>query len=108
MIVFKLERERPAYATHGGMLYYVKDKHLRSYDFTNQRDTNVLTLKRVGSIGVHLPPSSLPRYHLLLKFTLPRQQVTFRICCSNLISNMQIAAYAMFELTGCSFMKFCH
>lgn len=24
MIVFKLERERPAYATHGTTLYYVK------------------------------------------------------------------------------------
>ena len=26
MIVFKLERERPAYATHGGILYYIKDR----------------------------------------------------------------------------------
>jgi len=33
MIVFKLERERPAYSTHGGMLYYVKDRYLRVYDF---------------------------------------------------------------------------
>lgn len=33
MIVFKLERERPAYATHGNTLYYIKDRYLRTYDF---------------------------------------------------------------------------
>lgn len=26
MIVFKLERERPAYALHGNLLYYVKER----------------------------------------------------------------------------------
>ena len=51
MIVFKLERERPAYATHGTMLYYVKDRHLRSYDFTNQRDTALITIRRPGITG---------------------------------------------------------
>ena len=53
MIVFKLERERPAYATHGTMLYYVKDRHLRSYDFTNQRDTALITIRRPGVTGIH-------------------------------------------------------
>lgn len=51
MIVFKLERERPAYATHGTTLYYVKDRHLRSYDFTNQRDTALITIRRPGVTG---------------------------------------------------------
>jgi hypothetical protein len=32
MIVFKLERERPAYALQGNTLYYVKDRYLRTYD----------------------------------------------------------------------------
>lgn len=32
MIVFKLERERPAYAIHGSTLYYVKDRYLRTHD----------------------------------------------------------------------------
>jgi coatomer protein complex subunit alpha (xenin) len=26
MIVFKLERERPAFATHGTQLYYIKER----------------------------------------------------------------------------------
>ena len=51
MIVFKLERERPAYATHGTTLFYVKDRHLRSYDFTNQRDTALITVRRPGATG---------------------------------------------------------
>jgi len=32
MIVFKLERERPAYAVHGGSLFYVRDRTLRLFD----------------------------------------------------------------------------
>ena len=51
MIVFKLERERPAYAVHGTTLFYVKDRHLRSYDFTNQRDTALITIRRPGTTG---------------------------------------------------------
>lgn len=33
MIVFKLERERPAYAAYGGSLYYIKDRYLRQVCF---------------------------------------------------------------------------
>ena len=51
MIVFKLERERPAYATHGGLLYYIKDRFLRTYDFSNQRDNPLITIRRPGSSG---------------------------------------------------------
>ena len=45
MIVFKLERERPAHATSGGVLYYVKDRYLRSYDYASQRDTPLITVR---------------------------------------------------------------
>ena len=38
MVVFKLERERPAHAVHGNLLYYVKEKYLRKLDFTTQKD----------------------------------------------------------------------
>jgi hypothetical protein len=44
MIVFKLERERPAYAAHGGTLYYIKDRYLRSYEFATQRDNPLMTV----------------------------------------------------------------
>lgn len=46
MIVFKLERERPAYAVHGNMLHYVKDRFLRQLDFNSSKDVAVMQLRR--------------------------------------------------------------
>ena len=51
MIVFKLERERPAYATHGGLLYYVKERFLRTYDFSNQRDNPLVSIRNAALRG---------------------------------------------------------
>jgi len=48
MIVFKLERERPAYAVHEGRLFYVKDRYLRLYEFATGRDAPVVSLRRAG------------------------------------------------------------
>lgn len=53
MIVFKLERERPAYAIHGNILYYVKDKFLRKLDFTTTKDTVVMQLRAANKSPVH-------------------------------------------------------
>ncbi|TRY70317.1 hypothetical protein TCAL_08254 [Tigriopus californicus] len=50
MVVFKLERERPAYALHGNLLYYVKERYLRKLDFTTQKDRAVLQLRGGGSL----------------------------------------------------------
>ena len=51
MIVFKLERERPAYATHGGTLYYVKERFLRAYDYQSQRDNPLISIRRSTTAG---------------------------------------------------------
>jgi len=45
MVVFKLERERPAMALHGNLLYYVKDRYLRKLDFTTMKDRAVMQLR---------------------------------------------------------------
>ena len=45
LVVFKLERERPAFATHGNFLYYVKDKYLRRLDLTVNKECAVIPLK---------------------------------------------------------------
>lgn len=55
MIVFKLERERPAYATHGGTLYYVKERFLRAYDYQSQRDNPLISIRRSTTAGAPLP-----------------------------------------------------
>ena len=45
MIVFKLERERPAFAPHQSILFYVKEKYLRKLDFNSSKDTAVMQLR---------------------------------------------------------------
>lgn len=59
MIVFKLERERPAYATHGTMLYYIKDRYIRSYDFATQRDNPIAAIRRNPSALYNQGPRTL-------------------------------------------------
>lgn len=59
VMVFKLERERPASAFYQNNLFFItKDKHVRSYDFQkNIESPTLLTLKKLGSPWV--PPRSL-------------------------------------------------
>mmetsp|Transcript_10079 Transcript_10079/g.32872 ORF Transcript_10079/g.32872 Transcript_10079/m.32872 type:complete len:1080 (+) Transcript_10079:122-3361(+) len=51
MIVFKLERERPAFASDQQRLFYVKDRYLRTFDFHNGRDVPSISLRRTGHVG---------------------------------------------------------
>lgn len=46
LIVFKLERERPAYTIHQNSLFYVRDKSLHCYDFNSNDDVSVAIVKR--------------------------------------------------------------
>lgn len=57
MIVFKLERERPAYALHGNLLYYVKEKYLRRLDLTKNKDVALMQLRSMAGRG--MPPYAL-------------------------------------------------
>lgn len=45
MVIFKLERERPAYAIYGNSLFYVKEKTLRRLDFTTSKDIALMTVR---------------------------------------------------------------
>ncbi|CAD5208962.1 unnamed protein product [Bursaphelenchus xylophilus] len=45
MIVFKIERERPAYTSHENFVFYVKDRQLRRLDLTNNRDVSLAQLR---------------------------------------------------------------
>ena len=59
VMVFKLERERPASTLYQNQLLYItKDKHVRSYDFTkNVESPSLLSLRKFGSTWV--PPRTL-------------------------------------------------
>jgi len=51
MVIFKLERERPAHAVHGNLLYYVKERFLRKLDFITSKDTAVMELRGGGKVN---------------------------------------------------------
>ncbi|KAM7196326.1 coatomer WD associated region domain containing protein [Rhypophila sp. PSN 637] len=59
VMVFKLERERPASAVYQNTLFYItKEKHVKSYDFQkNTESPTLLSLKKLGSPWV--PPRTL-------------------------------------------------
>jgi coatomer protein complex subunit alpha (xenin) len=59
VMVFKLERERPASTVYQNQLYYItKEKHVRCYDFAkNQESPSLLNLKKLGAPWI--PPRTL-------------------------------------------------
>ncbi|KAI4367271.1 hypothetical protein MLD38_023028 [Melastoma candidum] len=59
MIVFKLERERPAFAVSGDSLFYIKERFLRFYEFSSQRDTQVIPIRRPGSTNTNQSPRTM-------------------------------------------------
>ncbi len=68
MTVFKLERERPAYDVVGNKCFFVKDRYLRQYEFSNSRDVPLVSLRRPpnGTPGIGGGPRSLT-YNVLNK-----------------------------------------
>nr|GEX82772.1 coatomer subunit alpha-1 [Tanacetum cinerariifolium] len=59
MIVFKLERERPAYSVSGDSMFYAKDRFLKFYDFSTQKETQVMPIRRPGSTSLNQGPQTL-------------------------------------------------
>ncbi|KAK4793454.1 hypothetical protein SAY86_023889 [Trapa natans] len=59
MIVFKLERERPAFAVSGDSLFYTKNRFLRFYEFSSQKDSQVIPIRRPGSTSLNQSPRTL-------------------------------------------------
>lgn len=57
LIVFKLERERPPFALHNNVLYYVRNKQVRVLDYASGKDHAVLSIRRLGNQWVQ--PRSL-------------------------------------------------
>ncbi|KAG8773293.1 hypothetical protein FRC15_002105, partial [Serendipita sp. 397] len=57
LIVFKLERERPAFTVYQDQLYYIRDKYVRQYDFNSQADNGLLSVRKLGS--AYIQPKTL-------------------------------------------------
>ncbi|KAL1533325.1 Coatomer [Salvia divinorum] len=59
MIVFKLERERPAFSVSVDSLFYVKDRFLRVFEYSTQKDTQLIPIRRPGSVNLNQAPRIL-------------------------------------------------
>ncbi|KAG8377864.1 hypothetical protein BUALT_Bualt08G0077800 [Buddleja alternifolia] len=59
MIVFKLERERPAFTVSGDSLFYVKDRFLRAYDYSSDKEVQLIPIRRPGSNSLNQLPRSI-------------------------------------------------
>ena len=59
VMVFKLERERPASTVHQNQLFYItKEKHVRNFDFAKSLESpSMLSLKKLGSPW--MPPRTM-------------------------------------------------
>lgn len=49
MIVFKLERERPAFDTFSSRCFYIKDRYLRMHEYGSARDLPLVSLRRAST-----------------------------------------------------------
>jgi coatomer subunit alpha len=58
LLVFKLERERPAFAITQDYVFYIKDKFIRSFNFATAVDTPLIAIRR-GQVGQSSPPRTL-------------------------------------------------
>ncbi|GAB2227110.1 hypothetical protein Droror1_Dr00008918 [Drosera rotundifolia] len=52
MVMFKLERERPAISVSGDPMFFVKDRFLRSFEFSTQKDNQIIPIHRSGSASL--------------------------------------------------------
>lgn len=57
LLIFKLERERPAHVIHDKLLYYIKGKELRCYNFVDESDNAIISVERPGHMALNMPRS---------------------------------------------------
>jgi coatomer subunit alpha len=51
LIVFKFERERPAYTVHQNSLFYVREKSLRHVDLSTGAESSVVGIKKIPGLN---------------------------------------------------------
>ena len=59
MIVFKLERDRPAFSVSGDSLYFVKDRFLQLFEYSSRKDTQIIPIGKLGSACLNQGPRTL-------------------------------------------------
>ncbi len=67
MLIFKLERERPAFGVFQNSLYYTKDKHIRHYDFATGNDVAAIGIRKNTGLNMqHRTLSYNPAEHAVV------------------------------------------
>ncbi|XP_003387772.1 PREDICTED: coatomer subunit alpha-like [Amphimedon queenslandica] len=87
MMVFKLERERPAFGLHQNTLYYIKERYLRRYELGTSKDHPIMAIRRNGTPQYRSSPHSLS-YN-------PAENAI--LVCSN-TTNTETAYYELFAI----------
>uniref|UniRef100_A0A0E0LYG5 Uncharacterized protein n=1 Tax=Oryza punctata TaxID=4537 RepID=A0A0E0LYG5_ORYPU len=59
MIVFKLERECAAFSVSGDTVFYVKDRFLRFFEYSTQKEVQLAPIRRPGSVSLNQSPRTL-------------------------------------------------
>ncbi|ORX92865.1 coatomer protein alpha subunit [Basidiobolus meristosporus CBS 931.73] len=78
-IVFKLERERPAYSTHQNTLFYVKENQVNIYDFTKSVDTPAISFAKSNNFVSPRTLSYNPAEHAVLITTINNDNSVYEL-----------------------------
>lgn len=81
VMVFKLERERPASTLYQNQLFYItKDKHVKSYDFVkNSESPSMLSLRKLGTPWVPARTLSYNPAERAILVTTPADNGTYEL-----------------------------
>ncbi|KAK9723294.1 hypothetical protein K7432_002041 [Basidiobolus ranarum] len=79
LIVFKLERERPAYSTHQNSLFYAKESNICVYDFNKSVDAPVATFTRSNNFVSPRTLSYNPAEHAVLITTVNNDNSVYEL-----------------------------
>ncbi|KAK6910995.1 hypothetical protein I203_105030 [Kwoniella mangroviensis CBS 8507] len=79
LIVFKLERERPAFSLSGNQLFYVKDKVIRMADLTTGTNQGICSVRKLGSQWVQPRTLSYNPAERAVVVTSPSENGTYEL-----------------------------
>jgi coatomer protein complex subunit alpha (xenin) len=101
LIVFKLERERPAFALSNNSLFYVRDKVIRMRDLTGGSDTSVMSVRKFGSQYVQprtMSYNPAERAVLVTSVSVPLLDESSHPAYSQNLLDLQTADNGIYEL----------
>lgn len=72
MMIFKIERERPAFTVHQNLMFYVKDRQLRRLDFTTTKDVPLIQLRAMKASPAYSMEYNPAEHAVLITYRTPQ------------------------------------